>query len=597
MHPTTKGMAMSKHNEAARATPWWLCAGIAACLMAAADAGLAQSAPAAAPRSFVPVTDAMLQNPPPADWLSFRRTLDGWGYSPLDQIDAGNVARLHEVWSMPLEGFTIEPTPLVHDGVMYVPVPGDKIVALDAATGDEIWSFARNPGGGGGGTKRNIAIYQDRLISTSAEGTVFAVDARTGKLQWEVQITGRANTSSGPIIANGKVISGRACAPNSGPDGCVIIANDARTGEELWRTSTIAKPGEPGDETWGGVPWEKRQQVGTWMPPTYDPQLNLVYIGTSVTGPTPKYLLGGNDKQHLYHTSTLALDADTGGIVWYYQHIIDHWDFDHPFDRILVDAAVAPDPDAVAWINPDVTPGEARRVLTGIPGKTGIVYTLDRRTGEFLWAEPTVKQTVVASIDGATGKVHMNPDSVFTHDDQTIDLCPAFTGGKNWMPGAYSPKTGLMYMPLENLCSTVKSAGPKNGEGQLGMRIDYTAYLAPGENDVGEVRAISVSTGRTAWAHEQRAGVMALVATGGGLIFDGDAVGVFRALDDRTGKVLWETQLQGPLSGIPITYGAGGRQFVAVATGGSPEASGLGRMTPEISVGNDRTLHVFTLSQ
>jgi alcohol dehydrogenase (cytochrome c) len=539
----------------------------------------------------------MIHDPPPEDWLSFRRTLNGWGYSPLDQINTGNVQRLHEAWSRPLEGFFMEPTPLVHDGVMYLSEAANKIVALNAASGEELWTYIHNDpkGASQSGIKRNIAIYGEQLFTTTPDGALVAVNARTGKQAWEVKITGPANTSSGPIIANGKVISGRACAPDSGPEGCVMVANDARTGRELWRAWTIARPGEPGDETWGGVPWEKRQQVGTWMPPSYDPELNLVYFGTSVTGPTPKYLLGGNDKAHLYHTSTLALDADTGGIVWYYQHIIDQWDFDHPFERILVDTGVAPDPKAVAWINPNLKPGEVRKVLTGIPGKTGIVYTLDRRTGEFLWAEPTVKQTVVSSIDGATGKVHMNPDTAFTHDDQDIDLCPAFTGGKNWMPGAYSPRTGLMYMPVENLCSTVKSAGPKNGPGQLGMRIDYVSFLPPGETNVGQVRAISVSTGETAWVYTQRAGTMALVATGGGLVFYGDAAGGFGALDEKGGKVLWQTGLTGAVSGMPVSYGAGGRQFVAVATGPSPEAMGLGRMAPEIKAGNDRVLHVFTL--
>ena len=572
-------------------------AGIAACAAAWAGLAAAQSAEAPAFRSFEPVTDAMLQKPPAADWLSFRRTLNAWGYSPLHQIRTGNVKRLHEVWSVPLRGFMMEATPLVHDGVMFVPLPADKILALDAATGKTLWSFARKypKGASPGATKRNLAIYGDRLFSTSSDGVLFAVDARTGKQVWEVKLTGQANTSSGPIIADGKVISGRACAPDSGPKGCVMIANDARTGKELWRTWTIAKPGTPEDKTWGGVPWAKRQQVGTWMPPSYDPKLNLVYFGTSVTGPTPKYLLAGNDKTYLYHDSTLALDADTGKIVWYYQHIVDQWDFDHTFDRILVNTKVAPDPKSVAWINPTIKPGEMREVVTGIPGKTGIVYTLDRKTGEFLWAEPTVEQNVVTSIDGATGKVHMNPATEFTGPDQALAVCPAFTGGKNWMPGAYSPQTGLMYMPVENLCSTVTSAGPKTGIGQLGMRINYKAHLRPGQTDVGQVRAISVSTGDTAWTYRQRPGTMALVATGGGLIFNGDAAGGFRALDAKTGKVVWETKLGGPVSGIPITYAAGGKQFVAVATGPSPEASGLSRMTPEIKVGNKRMLHVFAL--
>ncbi len=560
-------------------------------------AGAAAAQTASAPPSYEPVTDAMLQHPPAADWLSFRRTLDDWGYSPLEEIDAGNVKRLHEVWSAPLEGSTIEATPLVHDGVMYLPLPGDKILAFDAATGKQLWSFARKypEGAGRGGTKRNIAIYGDLLYSTSGDGVLFAVDARTGKQVWEVKLTGRANTSSGPIIANGKVISGRACAPDAGPEGCVMVANDARTGKELWRTWTIAKPGTPENATWGDVPWEKRNQVGTWMPPSYDPALNLVYFGTTVTGPTPKYLLAGNDKTYLYHDSTLALDADTGKIVWYYQHIIDQWDFDHPFERILVNTEVSPDPQTVTWINPKLKPGERREVLTGIPGKTGIVYTLDRRTGEFLWAEPTVRQNVVSSIDGATGKVTMNPATQFTKDDQTLAVCPAYTGGKDWMPGSYSPKTGLIYEPLENLCSTVTSAGPKSGIGRLGMRINYSAHLPPGETDIGQIRAISVSTGKTAWIYRQRPATMALVVTAGGLVFDGDAAGGFRALDAGTGKVLWETHLGGSVSGIPISYGAGGKQYVAVATGPSAETRDFVRFAPEIKVGNEKTLHVFAL--
>ena len=562
-------------------------------------AGVTFAAAAQSPEpghAFRPVTDAMLKKPPAADWLSFRGSLNAWGYSALDQIDGRNVKNLHEVWSAPAVGSEL--TPLVHDGVMYLPLGGDGFVSLDAATGKEQWRFARALPNGRqpGGTKRNIAIFEDLVIGTSNDGSEFAVDARTGEPVWEVKLTGPANTSSGPIIADGKVISGRACAPDSGPVGCVMIANDARTGKELWRTWTIAKPGEPGDETWGDVPWEKRQQVGTWMPPSYDPELKLVYFGTSVTGPTPKYLMAGNDKTYLYHTSTLALDVNTGKIVWHYQHIVDHWDFDHTFDRILVDTEVAPAAGQVPWISPKIKAGEVRKVLTGIPGKTGIVYTLDRRTGEFLWAEPTVKQTVVSSIDGATGKVTMNPDTVFTHDDQAIDLCPGFTGGKNWMPGAYSPKTGLMYMPLENLCSVVTSAGPKTGKGQLGMKIDYTAKLAPGEANVGQVRAISVRTGATAWSYNQRAGMMAVVVTGGDLVFAGDATGGFRALDAKTGEVRWQTQLAGAISGIPISYAVGGEQFVAVATGSSPESGGIGRMTPEIQVGAERMLHVFTLN-
>src|SRR5512134_3233467 len=198
---------------------------------------------------------------------------------------------------------------------------------------------------------------------------------------------------------------------------------------------------------------EQRWHVGTWMVPSYDAELDRIYIGTSVTIPAPKFILGGVDKTHLYHNSTLALDPANGKVVWYYQHLNDNWDLDHPFERLLVDTAVAPDPSEVAWINPRVRPGERRRVLSGIPGKTGIVYTLDRATGEFLWARPTTRQTVVDSIDGATGKVTVNPQMLFTAAGQERMVCPSSQGGKNWQAGAYSPLTNTMYFPLQNTCT------------------------------------------------------------------------------------------------------------------------------------------------
>jgi PQQ-dependent dehydrogenase (methanol/ethanol family) len=547
-----------------------------------------------------PVSAQMLVKPADGDWLMFRRTLNGWGYSPLAQITAGNVGGLKLAWSRPLPVGSYEGTPIVHDGVMYVIAPGDQIQAVDAGTGDLIWNYKRRYAEGyrGAGSKRNIAIFENLIINTSGDGFVYAVDIHTGKLVWETKVTDwktqSASTSGGPIIAGDKVISGRNCARDAGPDACVMVANDARTGKELWRTHTMVKPGEPGDDSWGNVPWEKRLQVGTWMAPTYDPELNLVYFGTSVTAPTTKYLLAGNDKKHLYSTSTLALDGNTGKIVWHYQHIIDHWDFDHTFERLLVDTQVAPDPKSVSWINPKIRPGERRQVLTGIPGKTGIIYTLDRKTGEFLWATPTVEQNVVSKIDGATGEVTMNPATVFTGPDQSLDVCPAFTGGKNWPEGAYNPRANVMYMPLQNICSVVSSEGQKI-KGQIGMGINYTAVLKPGVTNIGSIFAINVATGRTEWKFDQRAGMMSLMSTAGGLVFAGDAVGRFKAIDDRTGKKLWEVNLASPVGGYPIAYSVDGKQYVAIGTGGSPEASALGRETPEYKPATDSVLYAFTL--
>ena len=549
-------------------------------------------------RRFVPVTDAMLQKPSDSDWLMWRRTLDGWGYSPLNQINRDNVARLRQVWTRDMTaGGSNESTPLVHDGVMYLPNTGDKIQAIDAQTGDLIWDYQRPLRNDRRGTNRNIAIYGNTIIDTSMDNAVYAIDAQTGKLAWETQIldpTKPANASSGPIIANGKIISGRQCQPGATHEGCIITAHDAKTGKEVWRTRTIPRPGEPGDETWGGVPMEERWHVGTWMVPSYDPELNLIYIGTSVTIPAPKFILGGNDNKHLYHNCTLALDADTGKIVWYYQHIVDHWDLDHPFERILVDTVVAPSARDVLWINPKIKGGERRKVITGIPGKTGVVYTLDRKTGEFLWARPTVQQNVIKVIDGNTGAVTVNEEALFTRINQTVVTCPGSTGGKNWPAGAYSPLTNTMYFPLQNMCQTATTTTDQRDPSKV-YGVQMVQQIPLGMDKVGTVFAVSVETGQTAWKYEQRAGTLSVVATGGGLIFGGDDAGNFRAFDDKTGKVLWETNLNSPVSGFPISFAVGGKQYVAVSTGPSLVSSTALRLTPELKPGNAAGVFVFAL--
>ena len=546
---------------------------------------LSVALPSIAADELVPVTDAMLQNPDPADWLMWRRTLDGWGYSPLDQIDKRNVGRLTQVWKHPMGQGIQESTPLVYDGVMYVPNRGDYVQAFVAKSGELLWEYQREfPDGVQGGTNRNLAIWGTTLIDAGGDNAMYALDARTGHLVWETPVlepTLPARASSGPIVANGKVITGRQCQPGATHESCVITAHDAATGKELWRTRTIPRPGEPGDETWGDVPMEQRWHVGTWMVPSYDAELDRIFIGTSVTIPAPKFILGGVDKQHLYHNSTLALDADTGRIVWHYQHLLDHWDLDHPFERLLVDTAVAPDPADVAWINPRLRPGEMRKVITGIPGKTGIVYTLDRETGEFLWARPTVMQNVVERIDGATGAVHVDQERVFTHKDQTLMVCPGTNGGKNWPAGAYSPRRNTMYMPMQNMCmNATTQTDQRDPKLVYGFSSEY--ILAPGTDQVGSVWAISAETGATQWKHEQRTGVMSLVATGGGLVFGGDVAGNFKAYDDSTGDVLWETNLGAPVSGFPITFAVDGKQYVAVTTGVSLVAMAARRLTAEL---------------
>ena len=576
---------------------------------AAWTAWVAEAAPGSEGPTFVPVTDAMLENPEPADWLSWRRTTDGHGYSPLDQITPENVASLRMVWTRALREGSQSGTPLAYDGVLYMPNPGDVMQAIDAVTGDLIWEHVRPVAPEIrnsvfwplGSNNRNVALYGHLIIDASSDAHVFALDARTGQPVWETPIVDESNEvyvlqGAGPIIANGKAVSGRSCLPEAGPEACVITAHDALTGAEIWRRRTIPAPGEPGDESWGNVPFEERVHVGSWMPPSYDPELNLVLAGTSVTAPAPKFMLDGVDKDYLYHNSTLALDGDTGAIRWYYQHMRDHWDLDHPFERLLVDTVVAPDPDAVRWLNPNLVPGEKRAVVTGMPGKTGIVYTLDRATGEFLWATPTISQNVVFDIDGATGAVSENEDFVFTALGQMHLICPSTIGGRNWEAGAYSPLTNAMYVPLRNVCMPAMATdSPDASLALYGLAVDYT--LAPGKEAQGVIYAVSAETGRTLWVHEQRASTTSLVTTGGGLLFGGDANGRFKAFDQGTGEVLWEINLGSPVMGFPVSYAVDGRQYVAVSTGHSGSSSLLLRMTRELRPSAGNNLFVFALPE
>ena len=555
----------------------------------------------------VPVTDEMLQDPAPEDWLMWRRTLDSWGYSPLDQVKRENVDQLQMVWSRALATGRQEGTPLAYGGVLYMPQASDVIEAIDAVTGDLKWSHRRalpedvyDYVGGNARNNRNIAIYDRFIINTSDDNFVFGLDVDTGEIAWETKIfdyqVNPVGHSSGPIIANGQVISGRSCRPQGGPESCVILSHDARTGEELWRRRTIPAPGEPGDQTWGGVPYEQRVHVGTWMPPSFDAELGLIYFGTSVTSPAPKFMLGGIENKHLYHNSTLALDVDTGEIRWYYQHLNDHWDLDHPFERILLDTAVSPDAAAVSWINPRVRAGDVRKVVTGIPGKTGVVYTLDRATGEFLWATPTVAQNVISDIDGETGVVTENSEAVFTALGQQVLACPNMHGGKDWEAGAYSPLTNTMYFPLRNMCQRLLATTAEDASHRI-YALAVRHELAPGTDQLGTVHAISAETGETKWLHEQRAATLSLVATGGGLVFGGDANGRFRAFDQETGTVLWEINLGSPVSGFPISYAVNGRQFIAVSTGGAATTPSFLQLTPELRPSNGNNIFVFALPE
>ena len=555
---------------------------------------------------FQPVTDEVLRNPSDADWLQWRRTYDGWAYSPLDQINRENVGNLQLVWSRALNAGGVELIPLVHDGVMYIPHPGGVIEAVDATTGDLFWQYRREPPEttgrfGGGGRTRNIAIYDDKIFfAAPADGFLIALDARTGAVVWETEITrpeDRARHSAGPIVVRGKVLTGRACSVGGIAGGCFIAAHDAETGEELWRRFTAAWPGEPGGDSWGGVPLEERQHVSVWMPGTYDPELDLVYWGTGVPGPYTAIARGfGGEYQGdlLYSNSTLALNSETGEIVWYYQHLPgDDLDMDHVHERILVDITFEPS-DELEWYN-HTAAGEERKVLWAA-GKAGTQFVLDRETGEFLWARPMLHQNVIVDIDD-TGRVIKDPDLIHKEFGDVLVAGPR--AGKDWWYGAYSPLTNAVYQPLLN--AWVRQTSLEfTGTGNAASR--QTISSPDQTNLAGMVKGYNVATGELLWEHKQAAPWLGgLVTTGGGLLFGGDINRRFRALDQETGEVLWESILNSRITGGAISYGVDGRQYIAVASGGNSNGSyERFDLTPDVQLEaptGSNTIFVFALPE
>ena len=296
--------------------------------------------------------------------------------------------------------------------------------------------------------------------------------------------------------------------------------------------------------------------MGSWTAPCVDLHLNLVFVGTSVTSPAPKFRRDGIENTHLYHNSTLALDADTGEIVWYFQHIPnDEWDLDHPFARMVVETVVAPRADAVQWMNTSVTPGQPRKIVTGIPGKTGIVWALDAATGAFLWARPTNFQNVVVDIDAESRRVLLNPALKSPQVGEPVFVCPSLTGGINWQATAYHPGTNALYAPTNNTCNelTLNEFRLRPGAHHGSARVAL-AEAPDSDGQIGQFTAVDVGTGETLWVHRQRAGFGgSTLTTGGGLVFVTDGRPALPCLrcPDRRNTLGADSQLErGGISGV-----------------------------------------------
>ena len=571
----------------------------AAALLLSASAAVAQ--PQALLDNYTPVTLEELANPPASDWLMWRGTPNNWAHSPLDQINKDNVDSLRLAWSWTMEPGKQETTPLVHDGIMFLPQACDFIEAVDATDGTPLWEYRRatvDHVAPLSCANRNGTLYKDQLIIATRDAYIVSLNATSGEVTWEQKIgdwTVGQHYSGGPQVFNGKVITGMSGCYYINTS-CWITAHDADTGDELWRTNTVPKIGEPNGESWGDVPNEQRRGGSAWMPASFDPELNLIFIGVAVPIPWGEIQRGTRGGDVLYTNSTLALDAETGEIQWYFQYIpAGNWDQDHPFERLIVETEVTPDADAVSWMNPNIASSERRKVITGIPGKPGIVWTLDAATGDFLWATETNYQNIIVGVDVEGRKGITNPEIDITEIGQQKLVCPTTQGGINWNSVGYSPQTNSLYTPTNNTCMNfaLRPVEPTVGLHHASARSSVD--IGPEDTgQVGQFASIDVATGETRWTYKQRAGIGgSVLTTGGGLVFVSDDARRFRAFDADNGDILWEQVLNSTAGGFPVSYSVDGVQYIAIAAG---EGVNYRRHTPEIRQrGGGNTLYVFRL--
>ena len=506
--------------------------------------------------NFRPVSTTELNAPSPADWLNWRRTPDGHAHSPLDQISRDSVGNLTLKWSMAMHPGSNQTTPLVRDGVMFLTHANNKIQAIEADSGELIWEYQYDfPPAAKmlGGPTRNIALWDDKLFLATYDAALVAIDVSTGKQLWRAEKADYREAfthSAGPIVANGVVVSGINGCELFTEAGCFVTGHDPNTGTELWRTSTLALPGTPEYATWGDVAPDRRGGGDIWIAGSYDPSRNLVYFGTSQPKPwaAPSRGMSVEDAA-LYTNSTLALNPTTGELKWYFQHIPGETiDMEVGFERILADI--------------DGTP----LVLT--VGKDGILWKLNRETGEYVDLLDTMDQTIF-NVDKTTGVLNYRSDIAAAGIGDTYTACPGIYGGHNWQSATYDAARHLLFLPVHQLCSDMTPRAVDLGPGGGGYGADVATYPMPGkEGKAGALLAIDVQTMAVKWRIEQPALFLSgALSTDGGLLFIGDLDRNFQAFDTDTGAKLWSARLPAPAHGYPITYQAEGQQFVAVPSG------------------------------
>lgn len=523
---------------------------------------------------FPPVTDARLLGAARDDgWLMFLRSYDSQAHAPFSQIDTSNVAQLTEVFSrqvpIPL-GF--EAPPIVNGRTMIVTTPMDHVYALDAVTGSKLWEYDYDVPKVQLRTtccdmvNRGVALYGTTAYLATLDCHVIALDARTGKVLWNHTVyappgAGYAMTLA-PLALRGMIVVGTSGGEYGARD--FIVALDAKTGAERWRTYTIPAPGEPNGNTWPGDTW-KHGGGPAWLTGSYDPETDTLFWG--VGNPSP-WLWSVRKGRNLYTDSILALRPETGKIKWYFQLTPnDTWDYDAVSSPTLADVTIA---------------GVRRKVLYEA-GRNGWFYVIDRTNGKFILAQPFTKTMSVTGYDAVHNIGTVN-DSLRPVGTKPIFTCPAFFGGDNWWPVSFDPQTGYAYVPTMRTCMTLSGTKPQPFQaGNWYLDENYEVQPVPGAYGWGALQAIDVSTGKRVWSKETKMPWNdGTLSTDGGLVFSGTPDQKFYAFDAKTGRILWTHHMSSGVIGQPVSYRVDGRQYVAVQSGwgGVSPVFGGPKMTP-----------------
>jgi alcohol dehydrogenase (cytochrome c) len=488
-------------------------------------------------------------------------------YSTLGQINTGNVERLKVAWALQLGSLrSQESTPILVGDTLYVTSShGPKnVFAVNAKTGEARWRYSPEVPAGIDQyaccdvNSRGVAYANGKIFFGRLDGHLVALDAKTGKELWKTMVidhTGGSVITSPPTIVKNLVITGFG-GGEYGVRG-YISAFDQDSGREVWKLWTVPGPGEPGNDTWKGDSWKFGGAVA-WHIGSYDPKLNLVYYGTSNPAPWGASVRGNDSSNigqytNLYSSSTLAINPDTGKLVWHFQHTPhDAWDYDGVNELVLADIDIG---------------GQKTPVLLKAD-RNGFFYVLNRQTGKLISAKPFVDINWATGIDMSTGRPVEVPEKRPRLNFRATNICPNLIGGKNWMPMSYDPQTGLVYLPTMNLCMDMEGAEPKYTRGQFFLGTEFDLGKTGPGGHLGSALAWDPVKQQKVWQNtDPLPYVGGMLSTAGGLVFHGDLRGWFKALDAKDGHTLWQFNTGSGISAAPMTYELDGKQYVAVVSG------------------------------